>query len=363
MGLACRRCCGWREGLRNFWYTLGMSQDSSLPAAPTDPATSSAPAVARPATVPIELQPPDIEPWRASATGVEFVHMLDSGRAGPTVMVQALTHGNELCGAIALDALLREGFAPALGRLILSFANVEAFSRFDPADPARARCVDEDLNRVWADDQLFGPRDSLELRRARALRPFVDAADRLLDIHSMGEPCAPLMVCGTQDKNADYARELGCPEVLLIDTGHPAGLRMVERGGFGDPVDPRCALLIECGQHWERAAADVAWDALLRFLQLTGMADETWASPRLRLPAPAQQRVLRVTEPVVARSTDFHFLVPIVGLGRVPAAGTPIAQDGDHIWRAPYDNTILVMPGMAHLKPGNTMVRLGRYDA
>lgn len=314
------------------------------------------------ATVPIELTPPDIEPWRHSASGVDFVHVFDSGAAGPTVMVQALTHGNELCGAIALDALMREGFRPQRGRLILSFANVEAFARFDPADPSKSRCVDEDLNRVWGDDQLFGARDSLELRRARELQPFVDQADRLLDIHSMTEPCAPLMVCGTQDKNAEHGRELGCPEVLLIDTGHPAGLRMVERGGFGDPASPKRALLIECGQHWARACADQAWDALVRYLQLTGMADQTWAAPRLRLPLPDRQRVLRVTEPVVARSTDFHFLVPIVGLGVVPKAGTPIAQDGDHVWLAPYDDTVLVMPGLAHLKPGNTMVRLGRYD-
>jgi hypothetical protein len=70
-------------------------------------------------------------------------------------------------------------------------------------------------------------RDSLELRRARLLRPFVDAAERLLDIHSMSEPCRPLMVCGTVEKNVAFARELGVPADLLIDTGHPAGARMV----------------------------------------------------------------------------------------------------------------------------------------
>lgn len=341
------------KGRGGICYTNGM----------TNPDATSFPLAAAAPRLPIELTPPDIERWRHGNTGVAFVHRLDSGRPGPTVMVQALTHGNELCGAIALDVLLREGFAPARGRLIVSFANVEAFARFDPADPDRSRCIDEDLNRVWADDQLFGPRDSRELRRARALRPFVDEADFLLDLHSMGEPCAPLMVCGTLDKNAGYARELGCPEVLLIDTGHPAGLRMVERGGFGDSGSPKRALLIECGQHWERAAADVAWDTLARFLQLTGMADEAWAAPRRRLPLPPRQRVLRVTEPVVARSAGFRFLVPIVGLSVVAKAGTPIAQDGDHVWRAPYDDTVLVMPGIAHLKPGNTMVRLGRYDA
>lgn len=311
----------------------------------------------------IELVPPDLARWRQGNTGVEFVHRIESGRAGPAVMVQALTHGNEICGAIALCALLAEPPPLLRGSLTLAFANVEAFARFDTADPHRSRYVDEDYNRVWGDDQLHGPRDSAELRRARALQPFVDAADLLLDIHSMHEPCRPIMVCGRVDKNAAYARELGVPADLLIDTGHPAGLRMIERGGFGDPASPKRALLIECGQHWEASARDVAVDTLMRFLALTGVVDRHWALERTVLAPPPVQRLVRVTEAVVAKSTDFRFLVPIEGLGVVPKAGTPIAQDGDHVWHAPYDDTVLVMPSMGHLRPGNTQVRLGRYEA
>jgi predicted deacylase len=311
---------------------------------------------------PIELQAPDIRPFAAGNTGVPYVHRFDSGRPGPVVMVQALTHGNELCGAIALQWLFQQPLVPLKGSLVLAFANVAAFERFDPAAPHAARCVDEDLNRVWADDVLFGPRDSVELRRARELQPFVDAADLLLDIHSMTEPCRPLMVCGTQDKNAAYARQLGTPADLLIDTGHPAGLRMVERGGFGDPASPRKALLVECGQHWERAATDVAIDTLVRFLHLTGVVDAVWAAARTRLPLPARQHLVRVTEAVVARSSGFRFLVPTAGLGVVPQAGTPIAEDSGHVWLSPYDDCVLVMPSTAHAKPGNTVVRLGRFE-
>jgi len=311
---------------------------------------------------PIELAPPDIAPWRTGNTGVDYVHRVDSGRPGPATMVQALTHGNEICGALALVHLLQQMPPLNRGSLTLAFANVDAFARFDPADPHAARFVDEDFNRVWADDALFGPRDSSELRRARALQPFVDAADQLLDIHSMHEPCRPIMVCGRVDKNAAFARELGVPADLLIDTGHPAGLRMIERGGFGDPQSPKRALLIECGQHWERSARDVAVDTLMRFLAATGVVDPVWALARTVLKPPPMQRLVRVTEAVVARSKDFRFLVPIEGLGVVERAGTPIARDGDHVWVAPYDETVLVMPSMGHLRPGNTQVRLGRYE-
>jgi len=314
----------------------------------------------------IQLTPPDIGPWRAGNTGVDFVHRFDSGRPGPVVMIQALTHGNELCGAIALDWLFRQGLGttlmPLAGSLILSFANVEAFSRFDPQDPNASRCVDEDLNRVWADEVLFGSGDSLELRRARALQPFVDMADYLLDIHSMQDACRPLMVCGLLDKGAAFARALGMPGDLLIDTGHPSGLRMRDRGGFGDPASPKNALLIECGQHWESSSAEVAIDSVVRFLKLTGIVDAAWADARVRLPLPAKQHLVRVDRPVVARSTDFHFLFPVHGLDVIPKAGTAFAQDGDTVHVTDYDDTVLVMPSMKHGKPGNTMVRLGRFE-
>ena len=277
-------------------------------------------------------------------------------------MVQALTHGNEVCGALALDALFRSGIRPEAGKLILAFANVEAYARFDFDEPDASRCVDEDYNRVWADDVLFGPRDSVELRRARQLQPFVDQADFLLDIHSMHDPCRPIGVCGMIDKHLDLARRVGMPAYLLIDTGHPAGLRMRDRGGFNDPASPRQALLVECGQHWELGAADVAIAPTRRFRAAVGLVPFERVQPRLKVPLPAEQRVVRVTEPVVVETTAFRFLVPVVGLSVVPKAGTAIAEDGDRIWRAPYDDTVLVMPSLRHLKPGNTQVRLGRYD-
>ena len=303
---------------------------------------------------PIEIAPPDIEAYRRGNAGVEFVHVLDSGNPGPNVMVQALTHGNEFCGAIALDRLFKEGFRPRKGKLILAFANVAAFARFTPEDPDRSRFIDEDYNRVWGDDVLLGSRDSAELRRARELRRFVDAADLLLDLHSMHEPCRPIMVCAKSEKSVALARRMGAPADLLLDTGHPAGLRMIERGAFADPSSPRAAVLIECGQHWARSSVDVAIDITQRFLAVAGMIEKAFEG--------ARQRVIRVTEPVVAKTMGFRFASPWKGLEVVPKAGTVVARDGETIWKTPYDDCVMVMPSMVHLKPGTTMVRLGRYD-
>jgi predicted deacylase len=311
---------------------------------------------------PIQIEPPDITIYRQGNTRVDYVHVFDSGRPGPHVMLQALTHGNEFCGAIALDYLFTQRVRPRVGRLTLAFANVAAYERFDFDDPDRARYIDEDYNRVWGEDVLSGPRDSAELRRARELRPFVDAADLLLDIHSMHEPCRPIMVCAKSEKSVALSRRIGVPADLLVDTGHPAGLRMIERGGFNDPRSSKAAVLIECGQHWETSAAEVAIDTALRFLKSSGAVDQSWADTRLRLQPPAQQRVIRVTEPVVARSMNFHFTRPYQGLEVVPEKGTLVARDGDVEWRTPYDDCVMVMPSMLHLKPGTTMLRLGRYE-
>src|SRR5258708_4334852 len=215
----------------------------------------------------VELQAPDIERHRRSDTGTDFVHTLASGKPGPHVLVNALTHGNEICGAIAVDRLLRDGVRPVRGTLTLAFANVEAFSRFDRERPYATRFVDEDFNRVWTPSTLDGPRRSVELDRARQLRPFVDAADYLLDIHSMLEPSPAVMICGPLEKGIRFAFEVGIPEHVVSDTGHSNGTRMRDYGGFGAPASPENALLVDWGQHWGHNPERRAWATVARLLR------------------------------------------------------------------------------------------------
>ena len=307
----------------------------------------------------VELQAPDIEPYRRSSSGTEFVHVIDSGRPGPQAMVMALTHGNEICGAIALDRFLRQGVKPTRGKLVAAFANVAAFARFDPANPYASRFVDEDFNRVWTRAVLDGALDSAELRRARELRPFVEASDYLLDIHSMLEPSPPVMICGPLEKGIRFAFDVGVPQNVVSDTGHANGTRMRDYGGFGDPQSPKNALLVECGQHWERSSADTAWQTLWRYLRTLDMVDRAAADREIE-PATAPPRLIRVTDAVIANSPAFRFARSFTGLEIVPHQGDVIAWDGDQAVRAPYDNCVLVMPVPNNVKTGLTAVRLGR---
>ncbi|SDY11673.1 hypothetical protein SAMN04515617_11050 [Collimonas sp. OK242] len=66
---------------------------------------------------PIEVIFPDIAEWQTGNTGVDYIHTFDSGVAGPHAMILALTHGNEVSGAIAVDRFLRSGLRPLKGRL------------------------------------------------------------------------------------------------------------------------------------------------------------------------------------------------------------------------------------------------------
>src|SRR5262249_39069475 len=62
----------------------------------------------------IELVAPDLTAYEAGNTGIPYVWRFASERPGPALMINALTHGNELCGAIALDFLFREQVRPLL---------------------------------------------------------------------------------------------------------------------------------------------------------------------------------------------------------------------------------------------------------
>jgi predicted deacylase len=308
----------------------------------------------------IELIAPDIAPWREGNTGVPYYTRVDSGRPGPHAMINAVTHGNELCGAIAVDLMLRQGLTPTRGALTLGFANVEAYHAFDPAEPTASRFLDEDFNRVWDPAILDGPRQSRELRRAREIRPLIDTVDQLLDIHSMQHRTVPLMLAGPEPKGRGFAVALGAPEMVVVDAGHKAGRRLRDYPPFVAP-GPKNALLIECGQHWEAAAADVAIDSAFRFLLALDMVDPDTAAPHL-LPAPKRQRVIEVTDAVTIESDDFRFAQDFIGMEVLPERGTPIGHDGDRLVVTPYDDCVLIMPSR-RLSRGLTAVRLGRIVA
>ncbi len=315
--------------------------------------------------LPFDLPCPDISMWRQGNTGTEGVWHFDSGQRGRHVLISALIHGNELCGAWALKGLLEAGVRPVAGKLTLMFANLAAFERFDPADHDASRFVDEDMNRQWMDERIAEPR-TLERQRVAALAPWVRQADWVLDLHSMHEPGAPLLLTGIQPRNLELARQLANPVHIVVDAGHKDGVRMRDYGHFGLPdaqaPDTR-SLLIECGFHGDLASRDVARNMCARFLAVSGAVPKQTLHttlPGWKLADAPQQWALEVTGPVVARSEKFRFTEPFTGLECIAKAGTVIGDNDGEAVTTPYDDCVLVMPSVRQARAGVTVVRFAR---
>ncbi len=307
----------------------------------------------------VELAAPDIARWRAGTADLPYVHSFEGPRPGPHVLITGLVHGNEICGAVAIDRLLGDRLRPAQGRLSFAFVNTAAYERFDPANPTASRFVDEDFNRLWSPEVLDGPRSSVELSRARDLRPLVDTVDLLLDIHSLQQGDDAMLLSGPLEKGRSLARQVGAPATVVADSGHAAGTRLRDYAGFADPASAKNALLVECGQHWRAGSETVALETAIRFLAATGTIDAATARAYGADAPPPPQHLIEVSEAVTAVSEDFAFEEPYRGFEVIPKAGTVIARDGARTFSTPYDNCVLVMPAL-RLKPGQTAVRLGR---
>nr|WP_307617153.1 succinylglutamate desuccinylase/aspartoacylase family protein [Variovorax boronicumulans] len=313
-----------------------------------------------------QLPAPDLSAWRAGNTGVEGVWHFEAEAPGRHVMISALVHGNEVCGAWALKGLLEAGVRPQRGTLTLAFCNLEAFDTFDVADHDASRFVDEDLNRQWLPDRIEAG-GTRERRRAAALLPYVTQADWLLDLHSMHEPSAPLTLTGIQPRNLRLAQAMHSPEHVVIDAGHKDGVRMRDFGRFGAPdadaQSDALALLVECGFHGDPASRTVAQDQCARFLRAAGTLDDAAIAQQLPgwlQPDAPRQWALDVTGPVVARGEDFRFAQPFTGLEVIERAGTVIGWNEGEPVVTPYDNCVLVMPSTRQAKPGVTVVRYAR---
>lgn len=285
---------------------------------------------------PLEVLPRDLSAYRAGNTGIPYVHRFDSGKPGPHVLVNALTHGNELCGMVAATHLLDQGVRPAVGILTVSFANVAAYESFDPGKPFASRQLVHNLNRIWSAEQLEGSEDSPELRRARELRPVVDAADHILDLHSTSQEVEPFWVYPNFARNAELALAIGRPSVhLVMPEGLGSGTPVIQHGRHGQAdSNAGVAVVAECGQHFRQATSDLAVEVTLDFLAYFGQV-----APRPFAKTP--QRRYQLLQTYVIRTPEYRFTRPVKGFETF-AAGELIATDGAHEIRAPEDCTILM---------------------
>ncbi len=140
----------------------------------------------------------------------------------------------------------------------------------------------------------------LELDRAREIKPIIDSADMLLDLHTMLWPSDPVLLCGAGPRGRALGLAVGTPELVVADTGHAGGKRLIDYGRFteGSPQGAAC-LLVEAGPHWQQAAVDQSRATVRTLLRQAGM---------LNAPARATaSRFAEVVSVITARTNRFVF--------------------------------------------------------
>ena len=298
----------------------------------------------------LEVLPRDLSAYRLGNTGIDYVHRFESGKPGPHVLINALTHGNEFCGMTAATHLLDHAVRPRIGTLTVSFANVAAYESFDAARPFESRQLVHNLNRIWSPAWLDGAEDSPELRRARELRPVVAAADHILDIHSTSQAVQPFWVYPQFERNGAAALAIARPAVhMVMPEGLGSGTPLIQHGQHGSAAGTGVALVVECGQHFLRATSALAVDVALDFLAHFGLIDPQRELPTAALQGQPQrqpQRRFGLLRTHVIQTPDFRFTRPLVGFEAF-AEGELIATDGAEELRAPCDDCTVLMPARA----------------
>ncbi|MDO9403835.1 MAG: succinylglutamate desuccinylase/aspartoacylase family protein [Polaromonas sp.] len=280
---------------------------------------------------------------------------------GRRLLVTGAVHGNETCGTQAITQLMAEIDS---GLLAIERGTVTFLPVTNPlAHQLKQRTGDRNLNRNMGTTAI--PQD-FEDRVANVLCPLLESHDALLDLHSFHTGGAPFVMIGPQDNTgtlepfshaADemqlalhtgphrivegwldtYARGVqrraAAPsatgnaraDTLVTDTNYGVGTTeyMRSRGGYG--------VTLECGQHDDPAAIQVARHAILQTLALLGLT-----SAPLK-PEPAEREILRLVDVTDRLHADDTLTRPWRSFDAVKAGerigtrhdGTPVSAPAD----------------------------------
>ncbi|MBA3592786.1 MAG: succinylglutamate desuccinylase/aspartoacylase family protein [Pseudomonadota bacterium] len=272
--------------------------------------------------------PPSATTWRPTHLPTHSFHAL---APGPKLLVLGAVHGNEVCGAKAITQLLED---INQSRLTIERGTVTFVPVTNPlAYQLKQRTGDRNLNRNMAPSAI--PQD-FEDRIANVLCPLLDAHDVLLDLHSFHTGGAPFVMIGPQNNSgtlepfsqAEAEMQLalctGAPRIvegwldtyargvsrraaapsaagsaraqtLVTNPNYGVGTTeyMRSRGGYG--------VTLECGQHDDPLAVEVARRAILQTLALLNMVP-------LSLEATSTEReILRLVDVTDREHADDRF--------------------------------------------------------
>lgn len=306
----------------------------------------------------------------SDAAALAFKSIAYEGLApGPRVIILAAVHGNETCGTHAIEHVVREIDA---GKIAIRAGTVTFVPVTNPlAFSRRERAGDRNLNR-----NLFPkePPADFEDRIANRLCPLLARHDVLLDLHSTRGRTEPFALVGPRDNGGPLepfkhsgreralAKRLGVRRFVhgWLETYARGVERRLREGRAGATNgDPRYgvgtteymrsvggyAITLECGQHDDPAAVDVAYRAIRNTLAHLGIVDE---------PAPAevtQYEALRIREVVDRADAADRFAREWASFDALAKGDVVAHRASGEALAAPADGRIL-FPDVG-AKPGN----------
>ncbi|SFP85639.1 Predicted deacylase [Variovorax sp. 770b2] len=252
------------------------------------------------------------DPFAGVATDSLRIHTFASLQPGPRLLVVGGVHGDETCGTAGIARILAEFDA---GTLQLQRGELTLVPVANPLARRRLQREGErNLNRLFRPTEA--PAD-YEARITNRLAPVIARHEVLLDLHSFQSEGEAFAMIGPRDntgtlepfarsyEEGQLALHIGTPIVVegwldiyaaglaqraggapaeeaALDFGRGTNEYIRSCGGYG--------VTLECGQHQDPEAPEVAWRAIRRTLALLGMAPLPAGLPA----ASAEPRLLRL---------------------------------------------------------------------
>lgn len=271
------------------------------------------------------------------------IHAYAAEEAGPRLLITGAVHGNEKCGTVAIRRFIDDMES---GRVVLTKGRVTLVPIVNLwAYEKNQRFIDENLNRD------LKPREAIshyEAKIGNIICPLLRDCDVLLDLHSFQAKGTPFIFTDTPkgdisaDAEQSYARALG-PRILLSGwlqayQRHPK-TQAVAHYSIGTTEYARqfgaIAVTLECGQHEDPAAPEVAYRAILNALRHLGMIE---GQPDL-----GGEPVLQVTmEDIFFKEEEGAFTGPWQHLQPIKAGEVVARTLSGKTLCAPYDARIIM---------------------
>lgn len=198
-----------------------------------------------------------------------------SFQPGKHVLITGAVHGNEHCWTIAINRIIQE---LQDGLLVLLKGSVTFIPICNPKGyKQNKRCIDENLARIF--DVYTNPQTN-EQYCSSVIAPYIDTCDVLLDIHS-GNAENTLFVFQDIEDDASYDLASNLWFELVVH-GRPD---MYPNDGAKDPSSYahqqwKTAIVVECGQHNDPEATEIAYNSIKNFLHYYGFISEWWKKPQ-----------------------------------------------------------------------------------